>query len=61
MKIRGSRQRERVVMEEKEEPIRHLYAKGSYTDIHVTFYIRAAAHIFTHLGTDQERKETLDT
>lgn len=53
MKIRGSRQRERVVMEEKEEPIRHLYAKGSYTDIHVTFYI------FTHLGTDQERKETL--
>lgn len=39
---------------EREEPIRHLHAKGCYTDIHVKFYIRVAPHIFTQLGIDQE-------
>lgn len=43
-----------MVIVEREEPIRHLHAKGCYTDIHVKFYIRVSAHILTQLGTDQD-------
>ena len=42
-----------MVIVEREEPIRHLHAKGCYTDIHVKFYIRLAPHIVPQLGTEQ--------
>lgn len=43
-----------MVIVEREEPIRHLHAKGCYTDIHVKVYIRVSPHILTQPGTDRE-------
>lgn len=47
----GAVGKERVVIVEREETIRHLHAKGCYTDLHLKFW--GSPHIFTQLGTDQ--------